>query len=164
MKIYLAGSMTGMSWEEQNEWRIQLKLKLLEKRDFGGYDMNLTIINPCEFFNYHNPENACFSEKEAMDFDIYQIRHSDLIIVRFNNPSSIGTAMELMLAKELNVPVVGWLDYDLSKEHDKYSDFSKKIESLHPWLQECCTRIFPCEEDVIEYVENFYFKSLAKQS
>ena len=162
MKIYLAGSMTGMSWEEQNNWRVQLKSELIKRKDFGGYNLDLIVVNPCEFFNYHNAKNSCYSEKEAMDFDIHQIRHSDLIIVRFNNPSSIGTAMELMLAKELNVPVVGWLDYDQSKEYDEYSDFSKKIESLHPWLIECCTRIFPCKEDLIKYVENYYFKSSAK--
>ena len=164
MKIYLAGSMTGMSWEEQNEWRVQIKSELLKKKDFGGYNVDLTIVNPCEFFNYYQAKNTWYSEKEAMDFDIYQIRHSDLIIVRFNNPNSIGTAMELMLAKELNIPVLGWLDYDWSEERDQYADFSKKIESIHPWLQECCTRIFPCKEDVVKYVENFYLKSCAKES
>ena len=160
MKIYLAGSMSGMTWEQQNSWRVSVKNELLKRMDLGGYNLDLTIVNPCEFFNYLKPENKFYSEKEAMDFDLHQVRNTDIILVNFNNPKSIGTAMELMLAKELNIPVVGIFEFNNTNDC-----FEEKIkESIHPWLIECCIRILPNQAAAIDYIETFYFKSFAKEN
>lgn len=105
-------------------------------RDFG---IKLHIINPNDYFNilykFHE------SEKEVRNFDLRHVKTSDLIIVNFNDPNSIGTAQELAVGYELKIPIVGF-------HADKHR--------LHPWLVECCERIFSKEELLIEYIKNFY--------
>lgn len=130
-QIYLAGGMSNLTWEEQNEWREYIKKKLNYK--------NLDIINPTDFYNYEKKRHI--TEREVMEFDLHKVRTSDLIIVNFNNPNSIGTAMELMLAKELKIPVVGLIEH-------KYN--------VNSWLKECCNRIFFSRKDLIKYVKEFY--------
>jgi len=76
-----------------------------------------------------------------MEFDLYNLRCSDLVIVNFNSPNSIGTAMELMLAKELKIPIIG---------------INEENKQLHPWLIECVVKMFKKLEDAWMYVSNFY--------
>jgi hypothetical protein len=78
-----------------------------------------------------------------MEFDLYNLRKSNLVVVNFNAPQSIGTAMELMVAKENKIPVIG-----LNKDETK----------LHPWLIECCTRICDSFREIVNHVVNFYLK------
>lgn len=136
LNIYLSGGMGGLSFEEQVGWRNQIV-------DTITSDNFLTVkpifFNPPYFYtpsnNYHK------TEKEVMEFDLYKLRKSDIVIVNFNVPNSIGTAMELMLAKEYHIPIIG-----INIEH----------KELHPWLIECCGRMCDSTEEAIEYVKNYY--------
>lgn len=136
INIYLSGGMGGLSFEEQVGWRNQIVSNIIN-------DDSLTFkpifFNPPYFYtpahNYHK------NEKEVMEFDLYKLRKSDVVIVNFNVPNSIGTAMELMLAKEYNIPVIG-INID-NKE-------------LHPWLLECCSRMCDNIQETIEYVKKYY--------
>lgn len=141
VKIYLSGAMGGLSVEEQLKWRTQLKNAIL----YGGFEYSKHPIfhSPPEFYPWIEDINQSErkSEREVMEFDLYQVRNADLIIVNFTNENSIGTAMELMLAKELNIPIIG-LNAD-NKE-------------LHSWLVECCTRICDNMRELVEHVTKFY--------
>lgn len=134
-KIYLAGGMCGLSYKEQSEWRNEIfcHLKILETK----YDIE--VINPVDFYNFETIEYR--TTKEPMEFDLFHVRTSQLIIVNFNDPKSIGTAMELMIAKERHIPIIGLNE--------------KKIE-LHAWLSECCTRICESMSELLYHVDNFY--------
>lgn len=132
MKVYLAGGMTGLSFKEQNKWREDFK------KEF--YFKNARIINPCDYYNLNQPYDT---EKEIFEYDLNHIRTSDLIIVNFNNPKSIGTAMELMLAKELHIPILACLP--------------QGDEVIHPWLLECCMKTFKNMDELTSYVEKYYF-------
>lgn len=145
MKIYMAGGMTGFSLEEQMKWRNQITKAI----KFGEYDL---IKNPVFFSppDYYSPTSISSDmseiqrkqyEHEAMEFELNQLRKSDLVIVNFTNPKSIGTAMELMLAKEYRIPIVG---------------LNKDGTELHPWLIECCTKIFENMRELVDYVVQFY--------
>ena len=50
IKIYLAGKMSGLDFDDMNDWRMYLKskLKLLGKEH--NYDVQ--VINPVEFYNF----------------------------------------------------------------------------------------------------------------
>lgn len=137
VKIYLCGGMSGLSLDEQLKWRKQIQ-------DAIRFS-DCTISKKPVFFSppdYYSPVTSEHkSEREAMEFDLNNLRKSDLIIVNFNVPNSIGSAMELMLAKELHIPVIG-----LNK--DKYK--------LHPWLIESCTRICDTMGELINHVQTFY--------
>ena len=136
IKIYLSGSMSGVSFEEQTKWR----QKVMEALKFGyEREKNISFFNPVSYYNFK--EKRYKNEKEVMEFDLYNLRNSDLIIVNFNNVWSIGTAMELMLAKELRIPIVGW---------------NSSNEELHPWLTECVTRMCEDLREAVEYTVEFY--------
>lgn len=141
VKIYLSGAMGGLSIEEQNKWRTRLKNAIL----YGDYDFTKFPIfhSPPEYYPWIEDINQSErkSEREVMEFDLYQVRNADLIIVNFTNPSSIGTAMELMLAKELHIPIIG-LNAD-NKE-------------LHSWLTESCLRICDNMKELVDHVVKFY--------
>ena len=135
VKFYMAGGMAGLSVEEQMEWRKDIKKRI----------NNSLIHDPTYFFQppyYYQPDGDYHrSEREAFLFDLNRLRHSDIVIVNFNVPKSIGTAMELAIAYENRIPVIGL-------NEDKHE--------LHPWLYECCTRICETREELVEHIVNFY--------
>ena len=140
-RIYLSGGMSGLSLEEQKSWRD----RVINAIKYGEYEINKSLIffNPPDYYSPCDEEPQYKTEKEVMEFDLNQLRKSDLVIVNFNVPHSIGTAMEIMLAKELNVPIIG-----LNKDGYK----------LHPWLVECTTRMCDTMREMVDYVANFYLK------
>ena len=126
-----------MSFEEQSKWRKQV----IDAIKFNGYDYEKKPIffNPVDFYNFE--EVRYRSEREVMEFDLNALRRSDLVIVNFNDPKSIGTAMELMLAKERNTPIIG---------------FGVNGQTVHPWLLESCTRVCDSLREAVEHVVDFY--------
>lgn len=136
VKIYLSGSMSGVSFEEQSKWRHKVMDAINHQYE---HEKKVSFFNPVAYYNTKDGQHK--SEKEVMEFDLYNLRSSDLIIVNFNNIWSIGTAMELMLAKEMHIPVIGW---------------NSSGEELHPWLSECTTRLCDNLRDTVEHVVNFY--------
>lgn len=138
VKIYLSGAMAGISWKEQTEWRQQIKNKI--KFCDCDYEKNVTFFDPTRYYNFKEKHQK--SEKEVMEFDLYNLRNSDLVIVNLGNNGnkSIGTAMELMLAKELHIPVIAFGDNN----------------ELHPWLKCCTSRLCENIQEVVSYVTEFY--------
>lgn len=136
-KVYLAGSMCGISFEEQSKWRRQIR----DAITYGGYDYEKKpyFFNPVNYYNFQEVKYK--SELEVMEFDLYNLRKSDLVIVNFNNVNSIGTAMELAIAHELKIPVIGW---------------NSSGEELHPWIKNCVSRLCENIQEVVEYVVEFY--------
>lgn len=136
VKIYLSGSMSGVSLEEQSKWRQKVTNAINHQYE---HEKKALFFNPVNYYNYKERQHK--SEKEIMEFDLYNLRNSNLVIVNFNNIWSIGTAMELMLAKEMHIPVIGW---------------NSSGEELHPWLAECTTRLCDNLRETVEHVVNFY--------
>lgn len=139
VKIYLAGGMTGLSQQEQTEWRMRF-CDAIKYGDFD-YEKKPVFFNPTQYYSMFEQYHK--SEKESMDFDIYNLKKSDLVVVNFNSPSSIGTAMELMLSKHLGIPVIG---------------LNKDGHILHPWVSECCTRICDNFRELITHIVDYYLK------
>lgn len=139
VKIYLSGAMSGLSLNEQLKWRN----KVINAIKSGDYDLvkSPTFFSPPEYYTFEDENYK--SEREIFEYDLYQLRNSDLVIVNFNSPNSIGTAMELVLAKELHIPVIG---------------LNKNNEVLHPWLIECVTRMCDNMTELVNHVVNFYLK------
>lgn len=136
VKIYLSGGMGNVSFEEQSKWRQQITNAIKYNYDCEKKPL---FFNPVNYYNFEEVRHR--SEREAMEFDLYNLRNSNLVVVNFNDPKSIGTAMELMLAKERNIPVVG---------------FGVNGQTIHPWLLECCTRVCDSLKEVVEHIVEFY--------
>lgn len=153
LKVFLSGGMSNISEEDSKKWR-----NLFEKKRFRNvisriyYSDYYIFLNPTKLYNPTEPYNQTY-EKEAMNYDLYLVKHSDIIIVNFNSLSSIGTAQEVMYAHILNKPIIGMI------EKDKY-------DQLHPWYKEECMKIFKYEpkeleeviNEIIEYIWRFNLK------
>lgn len=135
--IFLSGGMGNLSRHEQTKWRNQIKNAIL----YGDYDYDIKpyFFDPTTHYNYE--EKLHKSELEVYEYNMNALRKSDLVIVNFNDVKSIVTAMELAVAKELKIPVVGLLKDDVK---------------INPWLECCCTRICNDIKEVVEYVVSFF--------
>lgn len=131
LKIFLSGGMTGLTEEEASKWRTSFKLNNAVQDDSP-----FIFIDPTYYYFPTNKTTQEY-EKEAMNYDLYLVKHSDLIIVNFNSLSSIGTAQELMLAHTLGKPIIGMIPED-------------KYEQLHPWYKEECMKIFKYKSNELE--------------
>lgn len=136
VKIYLSGGMGNLSFEEQSKWRKKIMDAIKYEYDCEKKPM---FFNPIDYYNFE--EVRYRSEREVMEFDLYNLRNSDLVIVNFNDPKSLGTCAELAIAKELNIPVVG---------------INKNNQELHPWLIEFTTRMCSSLREAVNYVVEFY--------
>lgn len=141
LKVFLSGGMSNISEEDSKKWR-----NLFEKKRFRNvisriyYSDYYIFLNPTKLYKPTEPYNQTY-EKEAMSYDLYLVKHSDIIIVNFNSLLSIGTAQEVMLAYTLNKPIIGMI------EEDKY-------DQLHPWYKQECIKIFKYKSDKLEDIIN----------
>ena len=137
--IYLAGAMGCFkdTPELMTKWRYKATklLNLCAKNK----DIKLEIVNPTEYFTFDIIRHK--SEKEIMEYDLWHVTHSDLILVNLDHiHDSPGTIIELYEAKRNKIPVVAFSD-----------DFK-----LHPWINECISRVEDNLENAIKYIDEFY--------
>lgn len=141
--IYLAGGMKNISFEEYRKRRDTLTKYLYDAFSRSDYYDNQTyklrVIDPSLYYNYE--ERLHETEKEIMNFELNQLRKSDLVIVDFIDPHSLGTMTEMAIAYEHRIPVLG-----LNEKNN-----------LHPWQREMCDRLFKDLADLLNYVGGFYF-------
>lgn len=137
VKIYLSGGMAELSIEEQSKWRSQI----INAIKFGDYycEKKVSFFNPVDYYN--SEEIRYRSEREVIEFDLNALRQSNLIVVNFNDPNSLGTCAELAIAKELRIPVIG---------------INKDGKKLHPWLIEFTTRMCDDIREAVEHIVDFY--------
>ena len=140
--LYLSGGMSGLTVEESNGWRIKVK------QDLFAFILNgtLKIFNPMDSY-IHNEYHM--NEKEAMHYDLNILRKSSYILVYFNDIKSLGTAMEIAIAHELKIPIIGVFD---GKE-----DYNA-LDTLHPWVYNMCDVVLQSLDDAIRYIKNNYLQ------
>lgn len=136
-KIYLSGGMSSLDFEEQTKWRKQITNSIL----FGDYNYEKKPIffNPVDYYDFKEKRHK--TEREIVEFDLNAVRNSDLIIVNFNDPNSIGTCAELAIAYNMRIPIIG---------------INKDNTELHPWLVEFTTRMCDSIREAVDYVVDFY--------
>lgn len=136
-RIYLSGGMGSLDLEEQSKWRKQVINAIL----FGDYhwEKKPIFFNPVDYYNFTDVRYK--SEREVVEFDLNALRHSDLVIVNFNDPKSLGTCAELAIAYEMRIPIIG---------------INKDKHELHPWLVEFTTRMCDDIREAVSHVVDFY--------
>ena len=128
--------MSSVSFEEQSRWRQQIQDAIRYNYEC---EKKAIFFNPVQYFNFEEVKHK--SEREVMEFDLNGLRSSDLVLVNFNDPSSLGTCAELAIAYEMKLPIVG---------------INKDSKELHPWLECFCNRICTSLREAAEYVAEFY--------
>ena len=142
MKIYLAGKMSGLSYEDMNSWRKEIKQRLKEVTYYTTIS-NVKIINPVDFYNFEEKKHQ--SEIEVQNFDLGHVISSDIVIVKLEGLSdSIGTIIELHDAYYHNkIPVIAFGDKEM-------------YDNLHPWIKNSITRVEKDIDSVVDYIRDFY--------
>lgn len=144
--VFLSGAMSGLTYDEYTGWREYVK-------DALAYDCDI-VFSPPDKYNFDS-QDEYDSEREVMDYDLYQVGRSDVLIVNFDgNPRSIGTTIEVFKAHSLGIPVIGYV----SKQYKA---------DIHPWLIECCNKLFVGEsddmsdfDDMLSYVKSYYLYTI----
>lgn len=137
--VYLAGAMSGTSFEDQIWWRDEFSHQIHDKIDTCGCDVKYRIFNPVFYYNFN--EKLHKTEREVFEFDINNLKKCDFVVANLNKQHSIGTCMEIAIARDNGIPVIGLYE-------DK--------DELHPWLSECCTRICSSMEELVDHVFYYY--------
>lgn len=140
IKIYLAGAISGLTYEQMNTWRNDVSEAIKSAASYK--DCFANIINPVDFYNFQNPRHQ--SEREIMKYDIAHVKSSDLVVVKLERLNgSIGSCIELYEAYKCDIPIIG-----LGTE-DEYC-------ALHPWIKECITRYEKNHSETAGYIRDFY--------
>lgn len=133
--IYLAGGMTGLSYEEQINWRLYVESKLKNYE----CDYKVKCFNPVDYYSLEDTTPEI--EEEAMKFDLHKLKESNLVIVNFNAPKSLGTQSEIAIAWDNHIPVIG---------------LNESKQQLHPWQYSMTSKIFNNMEDMLKYIYKYY--------
>lgn len=140
-KIYTCGKMSGISFQEQMEWRLRIEGEVKKWLDFG---QGVKFVHPPMFYNYE--ENYQKSEREILEWEMAQLHDCDIVIVNLDGiDSTVGSHMELGAVQGINrfgdkhIFVVG-----LGKD-----------DGLHPWIKESCIRIEDDYAKAAEYIVEY---------
>lgn len=136
--IYLAGKMSNLSVEEMTLWRNEFKFKFKDRYLNEDISNPFNIVSPTDFYSFEEKKHK--TEREIMDYDLFIVKHSALVVVNLDYPNSLGTAIELYEAnKHCGIPVIG---------------FGTTIN--HSWIEECLNVKFETMDEAIKYILEFY--------
>lgn len=135
---YLSGGMTKFGkdeFHESNNWRREVKSMIEDITD-----RNILCFNPNDHYNCaDNPDS--FTDREAMDLDIYKLRQSELVIYCNNDPFSRGSMIELGIAYQMDIPIIV---------------LNNTKQELHPWVRDMARKVFESTLDMFMYLKEHY--------
>lgn len=145
-KIYTAGKMAGLSSEKQHEWRRKVEEMVRKEAEMVGFpQLNIDFIHPPLFYEYG--EHYHQSEREVKNWDLNQVRQSDIVIVDLDNvDSSIGTHYELATVDAVNA---------FGGKHIFVIGVGGEGKELHPWIADTLHRHEPNYDDAARYIVNY---------
>lgn len=133
-KIYTAGKMSGLDYDEQMDWRWKIESLVRVMSD------NVIFVHPPRYYRYGASLHK--TEREVMLWDLNQIRESDIVVVNLDNiKDTVGTHMELGFIEALN---------QTGNKHIFVVGIGKP-DVDHPWLNEVLFR----REDTVEKAASF---------
>ena len=134
-QIYAAGAITGLTYQQHFVWRDDLSATISEctKGKWNVFNPSLHISDLEEF---------SMEEREAMDYDLYHLLRSDLVVVNFSyKANSFGTVAEMGAAYTHHIPIIG---------------LNETEEELHPWQRDMCLKIFTDYNMMIKYLVDHF--------
>lgn len=145
-KIYTAGKMAGLDFCEQMGWRRNIENVIRQVADNRGVPQSkFQFVHPPEYYQYGTYYFQ--SEKEVKDWDLNQVRNSDIIIVDLDTiDDSIGTHFELGMADAVN---------SFGNKHIFVIGIGDKNKELHPWILESLHRREETYEDAARYIVDY---------
>lgn len=129
IKVFLSGAIKHVN-DYGEAWRYAAEKSLNE---FG-----IKVFSPNKYYNYD--DKSSFTIKECRKLFFNHLRKSDVVLVNLNySDSSVGTGMEISLANELKIPIIGFGN-----------------EEIYDWVIDCCDVVLDNLEDAIDYIKSMY--------
>lgn len=128
-KVYLAGGISGLSFEDSYSWREQVSEDLKDLYGIEGINplrgkefLKKLVVIPAMF----ETTKPLSTSRGIFTRDTNDVRRSDAVLVNFTGAThvSIGTVMEMAIAHEHRIPIVVVVE-DFNTIHD------------HPFVNEC---------------------------
>lgn len=136
-KIFTAGKMGGLSYDEQIKWRKDFETILRSR-----CNKSLIFVHPPMFYQYGDETN----EREAREWEINQLKDSDIVVVNLTTiADSIGTHIELGIIKAMN---------EFGYKHIHLIGVGEPNVS-HPWIQMGMLRQENTLEDAADYISTY---------
>ncbi|MBO5308276.1 MAG: nucleoside 2-deoxyribosyltransferase [Lentisphaeria bacterium] len=124
--VYLSGPIMDEVEGSAREWRETAKALLKDR---------FRLLDP---MRRKFVDRQVDSANEIVEFDLQDVRNSDIILVNYNR-ASIGTSMEVFYAA-----------HDQGKFVVAFSPLEYK--DCSPWMARFCTKILPTLEDAVDYI------------
>jgi hypothetical protein len=140
MTIYLAGAMTGKTYEEMNGWREEVTRAIERSTSFNRM---VRVINPVL---YYSTADEYDDDKEYIRWELRNAENADVVISGCDTKvNSIGTSVETALAFKKNVPIVLFIT-------DGYAC------DVHPYLSYMSDKFFYHDEvdKMVEYIARYF--------
>lgn len=138
-KIYTAGKMAGLTYDEQMEWRTKLESLVKSKTD-----KLVTFVHPPQY--YQPGSEIAKKADEARIWDLSQVKSSDIVVFDLSNiSSSIGTIIELGTVEAMN---------QFGYKHIHAVGVGVP-DTDHPWIKSSLLRWELMVEDMADYIVNF---------
>ena len=106
-KVYLAGPISGLTFQEANQWRVELAEELAELgiESFNPLAPDKELDDGRIITHTDCPEGI--TGEDIFNRDVAWINESDLVVANFNAPHfSPGTMWELGYAYAMDIPIV----------------------------------------------------------
>lgn len=145
LRIYIAGKVSKESVFGTHHWRDEFAKKLEE---LSG--RNLQNIDPLNGLTGDESASTIFRHC------IEQIKQCDLFIVYLSDDISVGGSQEILIAKYLKKPTLGFAPYGGKFNGCKRVMFGKEIEDFKdPFVFSTCDVVCGTIEEVAEALKNF---------
>lgn len=139
-KIYTVGKMKDVSYATQLEWRVKIANCIRQKTD-----KKITFIHPPLYYNYE--EKGYKSEHEIKEWELNQVKNSDILIVNLDGINdSIGSHFEISAAETIN---------SLTDKHIYIIGIGQSKEPLNPWIKLSLLRQETDFDKAAEYIADY---------
>lgn len=141
MQLYIAGKVNKNSQFGTQHWRQGFALKLTE---MSG--IKLTQLDPLAF-----EADRVYDPQFVFDKDCWLINQVDCVIVYLSDDISVGCSQEILIAKYLNKPVIGFAPHGgkFNKSHKEH--MGQVIENyIDPFVYATCDVVCGSLEEVVE--------------
>lgn len=129
-KIYLAGPITGLTWDQTEGWRDRFIASLKDTAPnveaFSPLRDKMHQLQQVEVIQDNYPGTLFASSKAIMSRDFFDVQTSDAIVANFTGASkvSIGTVMEVAWGYQRRIPVIVIAEKGNIHEHSMMSEAS----------------------------------------
>lgn len=145
VKIYTAGKMGGLPYNEQIKWRLELRRKLFHLVDWERCNVNVQFVHPPLYYSYDRPESYQ-TLHEVKAWDLTQLSTCDIMVVNLDEiESSVGTCMEIGFVDALN----------FSQPKKIFVIGIGNPTGLNPWIIDSMFRIEKSIDDAVVYINDF---------